>query len=44
MYPGKFAATSPEKPAVIMAGSGDVLSYRELNDRSIEPASTIAAC
>jgi fatty-acyl-CoA synthase len=34
MYPGTYAETTPEKPAVIMAGSGAQLTYRELNDRS----------
>jgi len=34
MYPGTFAETTPDKPAVIMAGSGEQLSYTELNDRS----------
>jgi fatty-acyl-CoA synthase len=34
MYPGIFAETTPDKPAAIMAGSGEVLTYRELNDRS----------
>ncbi|WP_370249303.1 acyl-CoA synthetase [Nocardioides sp.] len=34
MYPGTFAATTPDKPAVIMAGSGETLTYRDLDDRS----------
>lgn len=34
MYPGKFAEITPDKPAVIMAGSGEALTYRELNDQS----------
>ncbi|MFV0259027.1 MAG: AMP-binding protein [Acidimicrobiales bacterium] len=34
MYPGTFAETTPEKPAVIMADTGEQLTYRELNDRS----------
>ena len=33
-FPGAFAAVSPEKPAVIMAGSGEVLTYRELDDEA----------
>ena len=34
MYPGTFAATTPDKPAIIMAGSGDTLTYAELDARS----------
>ena len=31
MYPGDFAATTPDKPAVIMATSGEVVTYAELD-------------
>lgn len=31
MYPGTFAATTPDKPAVIMAESGAVTTYAELD-------------
>jgi long-chain acyl-CoA synthetase len=34
MYPGKFGQETPDKPAYIMAGSGRVVTYRELNERS----------
>ncbi|MEM7411426.1 MAG: AMP-binding protein [Myxococcota bacterium] len=34
MYPGTHAATHPDKPAVIMTGTGAVVTYRELDDRS----------
>ncbi|CAM3861770.1 acyl-CoA synthetase [Smaragdicoccus niigatensis] len=34
MYPGTFSITTPDKPAVIMAGSGRVVTYRELDDAS----------
>ena len=34
MYPGAIAATSPDKPAVIMAATGEALTYRQLDDRS----------
>ncbi len=34
MYPGKHAATDPRRPAVIMAGTGETLSYGELEARS----------
>ena len=33
-YPGAFARTTPDKPAVIMAGSGETLTYAQLEDRS----------
>ena len=34
MHPGLHAQTTPDKPAVIMAGSGEVVTYRELDERS----------
>jgi acyl-CoA synthetase (AMP-forming)/AMP-acid ligase II len=34
MYPAVHAQEIPEKPAYIMASSGQVVTYRELNDRS----------
>ncbi|MGW0036997.1 acyl-CoA synthetase [Gordonia sp. NPDC003376] len=34
MYPGTHAAVTPDKPAIIMAGSGRTVSYRELDDHS----------
>ena len=34
MYPGTFAKTRPASPAVIMAGSGEVMTFGELNARS----------
>ncbi|MFL6024139.1 MAG: acyl-CoA synthetase [Marmoricola sp.] len=34
MYPGTHAATNPDKPALIMAGSGRVLTYGQLEERS----------
>jgi len=34
MHPGLHAARHPEKPATIMAGSGERVSYRELDERS----------
>ncbi len=34
MYPGSYVDTTPDKPAVIMAGSGEQLTYAELEDRS----------
>ncbi|MFC4585886.1 AMP-binding protein [Sphaerisporangium corydalis] len=34
MHPGVVAARTPDKPAVIMAGSGRVVTYRELDEES----------
>jgi fatty-acyl-CoA synthase len=38
MYPGIHAATTPDKPAVVMAGSGDTLTFRELEEGSVRLA------
>lgn len=38
MHPGKWAAETPDKAAVVMAGSGAQLTYRELNRRSCQLA------
>ena len=37
-YPGAHAATSPDKPAVVMAGTGEMVTYGELDERSIRLA------
>ena len=34
MHPGLHAQSTPDKAAVIMAGSGEVVTYRELDERS----------
>lgn len=34
MYPGTHALTNPDRPALIMAAVGDVVTYAELEDRS----------
>ncbi|MDF3319725.1 acyl-CoA synthetase [Rhodococcus sp. C3V] len=36
MYPGTYASSAPDRPAVIRSGSGrgDIVTYRELEDRS----------
>ncbi|MEU5851396.1 acyl-CoA synthetase [Saccharopolyspora shandongensis] len=43
MYPGMHAAANPGKPALIMAGSGERLTYRELDDRSLRLANLLRA-
>ncbi|MQA94881.1 MAG: AMP-binding protein [Streptosporangiales bacterium] len=43
MYPGRHARTDPDRPAVIMAGSGQTVTYRELNERSIRLARVLRA-
>lgn len=42
MFPGIHAQTTPDKPAVIMAGSGRQLTYRELDDSSRQLAVALA--
>jgi long-chain acyl-CoA synthetase len=34
MYPGGHAQRTPDKPATIMGGSGEVVTYRKLDERS----------
>ncbi|RLA54760.1 MAG: acyl-CoA synthetase [Gammaproteobacteria bacterium] len=34
MYPGVHAITKPDHPAIIMGQSGEVVTYRQLDDRS----------
>lgn len=38
MFPGTYVATTPDKPAVIMAASGESLSFAELDARSAQLA------
>ena len=34
MHPGAHAETTPDKPALIMAGSGEGITFKQLDDRS----------
>jgi len=34
MHPSIHAKTNPDKPAYIMAGSGETVTYRQLDERS----------
>ncbi|MFI5321561.1 MAG: AMP-binding protein [Myxococcota bacterium] len=43
MYPGTHSQSFPDKPAVIMAGSGEVVSYRQLDERSNQGAHLLRA-
>lgn len=38
MYPGVHAASHPDKPAVIMADTGQALTYQQLEERSLRLA------
>jgi acyl-CoA synthetase (AMP-forming)/AMP-acid ligase II len=55
MHPGAHAATQPDKPAYVMAGSGRVVTFGELDeasnrlaqvlfDRGLRPGDSIAIC
>lgn len=43
MYPGKYATETPDKPAVIMASTGELVTYRELDERSNQLARWLRA-
>ncbi|MGV0834501.1 acyl-CoA synthetase [Mycolicibacterium thermoresistibile] len=34
MYPGTYALTTPDKPAIILADTGETVTYAQLDDRS----------
>jgi len=55
MFPGDFASSTPDKPAVIMARSGQVISFAELDaganrlsrllrDAGLQPGDHVALC
>ncbi len=41
MYPGTHAQTTPDKAAIIMAGTGRTVTYRELDDHSADLAAAL---
>ncbi|MBK0114054.1 MULTISPECIES: acyl-CoA synthetase [unclassified Delftia] len=43
MYPGTHAASTPEKPAVIMAATGQTVTYAALEQRSLRLANWLRA-
>ena len=43
MYPGRWSKETPDKPAVVMGGSGEIVTYRELDDRSNRLAQLMSA-
>jgi long-chain acyl-CoA synthetase len=43
MYPGKYAVARANRPAVVMAGSGEAIRYRELEARSNRLARALRA-
>lgn len=43
MYPGTHALSTPDRAAVVMAGSGRILTYAELEDRSARVANVLRA-
>ena len=42
MYPGAFAATTPDKPAAIRPATGEQITYAELESRSAQLAHLLA--
>ena len=34
MYPGSFVATAPDRPAIVTGGTGEVVTYRQLDERA----------
>ena len=43
MYPAVYAASSPDRPAVIQASTGKVTTYRELNEAALRLANVLRA-
>lgn len=42
MFPGNHVGSTPDKPAVVMADSGQTLTYAQLEDRSLRVARLLA--
>ncbi len=43
MYPGHWSKLTPDKPAVIMGGSGETVTHRQLDERSNQLAQLMYA-
>jgi long-chain acyl-CoA synthetase len=43
MYPGTYAETAPDRPALIMGASGETITYRQLDQRSNQLAQLLRA-
>ncbi|MDN3459924.1 acyl-CoA synthetase [Rhodococcus sp. APC 3903] len=43
MYPGIYAKSTPDRPAVIMAGTDEILSYADLERRSVQLANALCS-
>ena len=43
MWPGLHAEQTPDKPAYVMAGSGEVVTYKQLDDGSNRLSQLFAA-
>ncbi len=42
MYPGTWAPTTPDKPAHVIAETGETTTYAELDERSLRMAHVLA--
>ncbi|EME65806.1 acyl-CoA synthetase [Rhodococcus ruber BKS 20-38] len=43
MFPGNFVATTPDKPAIVRAATGESLTYRQLDENSVRLAKYLRA-
>lgn len=44
MYPGRHALESPDRPAIVMATGGEVVTYRQLDERANQVAHFLRGC
>ncbi|MEI8262719.1 MAG: AMP-binding protein [Actinomycetes bacterium] len=44
MFVGTYAASAPDRPAVIMGQSGEIKTYKDVNDASIQFARVLRGC